>query len=657
MLVGRLPWLLCLGLLAAVVIGALELRLTGGGGSRWLVVTLSLFALVAGALTGICQLIFALLTLPPLLKASVDAAESSQDALMVTLTRRGGGLTLALECLTTLGGLLCFGLGSALTSSSALPHGDLSVAARLLAHFGIGLMLVCLLVAHLGAVCESSVRLITTEAVANLPSRHDPRNPAAVVELLALTVGRMLPRVQDGLLTSAFTLTVVALSALAGGNSMSSTAAESLLALALVLRGFAILSHGFALFAVRTREGENPIVALWRGQAVFVAVFAAACLGTGAWLLDDPFCLPILAVVLGLMLPIAVALALGSGTLLPRTAALTSRNGQGLRQQLAPYRRLQTAVLTLAASLIAFGALGLGLELAPEQRVLATVLFMVGVALGLPLFGGFGLASAAVEVLRAALLLGQAPVTDDGQRRLARISVGLQSHAVAITATLLGLGALLTAFGCLSTPLLKTAVLAVPSELGPLVGPLLLAILSFAVVPSLATYIGLFDAIARAGRALFQEVERQCHAALRAGSMPTLPRDFVPSYRSCLELFARALRGAGALHLGLGAGAAMLAPALLPLVLPNLRHALWIAVALAVTLASLSWLSVVLGETPRCAAPCSPPRLDSPPPDGLTVTDTPNSVAAATARAFPLPFLALGRLATLVVLAVLALSA
>jgi len=656
-LLARLPWLLGLGMLGALCIGAFEVGLNGAGGTRWLVVALSQLALGAGLLTGVCQLVFVLFALPPIVSATVDSAESSQDALSTTLARRSGGLVLALECLTTLGGLACFGVGSALTSSDSLPNGELSVAARLLAHYGIGLLLTHALVAQLGAVCVSSVRLIESELVASLPSRHDPKNPAAVIELLALTVGRMLPRLQDSLLTSALMLTVVACSALTGGGGAPSGVMQSLLGLALSLRGFSILSHGFALFAVRGREGESPVAALFRGQAVFVAILSAAGLGCGAWHLDSPWRLPILAVLLGLLVPSAVAFALGSGRPPPRAASTTSRNGQSLEPWLAPVRQLTLGVVTLAASLATLVALSAQFESAAEQRTLLTLMFLVGLSLGLPLFASFGLMHGVIELVRAALLLGQAPITDDGQRRLARLSAGLRSYATATLGTLLGLGALLATLGCLLTPLFTAKLLAVPTELGPLLAPILLATLGVAVVSGLTTHLGLFAGVLRAGRVLAQEVERQCRAALRLGASPGLPRDFVPSYRSCLELFARSLRRAGTGGFGISVGVALLAPSLLPLLLSHRGHATFVAVSLAVSMTSLGWLSVLLAEVASVTSPDPPTRLDASGAEGPSVGDAASPAGAAVSHTFPLPFVALGKLAALMALAVLALSA
>src|SRR5438876_2899760 len=227
----------------------------------------------ASALSGIIGMYVAV-------KSNVRVASAARagvgPALLVAL--RGGAVSgFLVVTLSLIGVFIMFVLYGGLSNPQDAPF--------LIVGTGFGASFVALF-AQLGGGIYTKAADVGADLVgkveANIPE-DDPRNPAVIADLVGDNVGDCAGR---------------------GADLFESTAAENIGAMIigvvlfpffgipgiifpLVARGFGVLACIVGVYAVKAREGEDPMSALNRGYLV-ATVLAAALFGVAAWAMLEP---------------------------------------------------------------------------------------------------------------------------------------------------------------------------------------------------------------------------------------------------------------------------------------------------------------------------------------------------------------------------------
>ncbi|HVY27613.1 MAG TPA: sodium/proton-translocating pyrophosphatase [Polyangiaceae bacterium] len=496
-----------------------------------------LLALVSGALSTLAQ---ARVTLTLGARASAAGASASARgstrALRPLIRAAAAGAVFG-EALGLLGvscafaGLFAVRGGFAGASDSA----ELAIeVVRLLPAFALGAAVMALSLAHLGSVSAAAAQAgsaVTGTKEFGL-SPGDARDPALLASLVGQLAGELLPRALTAYAASVgatISLALLAVSASAGAAALTG------LVLVLLVRAFGAIASVCGVFAARSADDESTLRALLRGQAsaLFVALF-----GLGAalfWLERDKMPALFVSGALGLILT----------TLLGLLAWLPLRRQQGrVSREPAERHASSAAAVIVRGAGTGFGSLWSVLlapalllavaerlsQLAPGALLLTT--FAAG-ALALGPFslalGGFGaLASPSRSVAALARLELEPTRRHSGFDEA--VLLGDRAGA-AHGAVSLGLGLWL---GLLAFP--SASVAAASGNVG---------------LAALATGLGVaivvsFGARATRGaittaRLVGAEVERQMPDATRSGA-PTLPADFTPSYKGCLEALTEGAR-------------------------------------------------------------------------------------------------------------------
>lgn len=534
--VGALRGLL---LLAAPAVGLIGFGLMGGpraGVSGLGRGAFLLLALVSGAFSTLVQ---ARVTLTFGARASAAGASASARgstrALRPLIRAAAAGAVFG-EALGLLGvsgafaGLFAVRGGFAGAADSA----ELAIeVVRLLPAFALGAAVMALSLARLGSVSAAAAQAgsaVTGTKEFGL-SPGDARDPALLASLVGQLAGELLPR---ALTTYAASVGATVSLALLAVSASTGSAALTGLVLALLIRAFGAIASVCGVFGARSADDESTLRALWRGQAsaLFVALF-----GLGAalfWLERDKMPALFVSGALGLILTTVLGLLAwlplrrqGSASREPAERHASSAAAVIVRGAAAGFGSSWPVLLTPALLLAVAERFS---SLTPGALLLTT--FAAGaLALG-PLslaLGGFGALAIPSRSIAALARLELEPTRRQGGFDEA-VLLGDRAGA-AHGAVSLGLGLWL---GLLAFP--GTGVTAASGNVG-------LAALATALGVAIVVWFGARatrGAIA-AARLVGVEVERQLPDATRSGA-GTLPADFAPSYKGCLEALTEGAR-------------------------------------------------------------------------------------------------------------------
>jgi Na+/H+-translocating membrane pyrophosphatase len=440
--------------------------------------------------------------------------------------------------------------------SSGMPYTTTATlaASELTAVFGVGAVVTALWLQNMGCCCLGAANLGANSTFVEQTgiAESDPRNPAVLIDTLSRQLGEILPRVLDAFVTSCLvsTLTLLLLDHPAATNNVLHS--SSLATLPLVLRGFGLLASLFGFLTVRAAEHENLERAVLRSHFVAETVFASATVGTVLWLVGSWSVAITVAALLGVTFPAIVAY-LRSLRYFHRLSRRTPTEGVYSEGYAQKAELLGEALKLVSLLPIAVYAVILLLAAFWQQRLASSdSLFVVAILIGLSSPSGLSswhaAPSLALGIHSTAGLsgtLGRIPTTEEFSRRRRRLTAALEQLALRFDPVVTDGGIMLCALAALVIISWSGA-----SSRGVLV-PEMVAIALLAVLPVMVL-IG--DSVRNGARsALTQagEVERQLRGLRRDGKLAQVPEDFVPSYRSCVELLARDASRGGLLSISL----------------------------------------------------------------------------------------------------------
>jgi len=472
----------------------------------------------------------------------------SLDAGLVATIRASSSMVLTLEVAATIAVSLCFvvlyAFGHGLATSPTESYLFLKFAARQLPYVGVGVAIVALSSQQSANAYRAGLRL-GGNAAARIEAQlepDDPRNPSAVVELIAVQYGQLVPRMLDAVLTSVVATSVAIVFGLLLAGPADPETSTVLLWAPLTIRAFGLISTVFGVLSIRTEEERSPLSAFFRGEAVAIFVLFGAIAGTGVWLLPEHRMEVVAAGAVGTALTVLV------GHLARRLlAAHAERSTRGTRRGLASLVvseasefAMRLALMPIVVFAAATGGLyALSLRLPGNGSTLVLVVAVFGATAYTLLSQCATATGPVVDMARISANLVQAKATDDVTRRLSRLRTA-SAHAGS-SGLVAGYGStcLLALLVALTLPRLST------NSSSGLSLVVLIVAASFAFVPFLITLAASVHVSGRAARTLWTEVERQLLALPRQADRVVVPTDFAPSYRSCVELVARAASRGG----------------------------------------------------------------------------------------------------------------
>lgn len=476
-------------------------------------------------------------------RAGVQAAhvaKESLDKVLLLAVRFGGSVGLAVEALAFIGLALLFGVTFALKGGTTLDANTALALAQeialVLPGFALGAALTALVVQRAAGTYRAASEVAASLALeldAGL-SRDDPRNPGLVGEV----TGNQLGGHAAGAALAFALAGATHLSAfLLAARLVADGAPVAGLFLPFVVRALFVVACGFGVAVVRTREMENPSLALLRGQASSALIGLVALLGTASWLGGEHTGLLFFGGFLGV-----------AGSLL---ATVPSLVGFLRRRELGPDGE------PLRAGFAAFGGLGVGLEtaLVPAAALAALILFaaqsppesgaaalLAGLA-GLSALSGLMPLAVAVGTVRTtattARALGALGGSDpEAQRRVQRLEE-TRLAALAARAGLVLTAGTTTFFAALAVPGLASLP---PDAHVNVLEPVVLCsgVLGAALV---LAYAGASARSALSGaHGLYVEIERQIRGIPQNSGLSRIPEDFSPSYKVCVDAAERLAR-------------------------------------------------------------------------------------------------------------------
>jgi len=539
--------LLCvpaLGLTGFALLGGGQGSIPAPGRAAFLVV-----ALLAGAASALVQARLALgLGTRAASSAAAAVARGSARA-MRPLLRAAAAVAIFGEGWGILGVAAAFASlyavrgGFAATGESTALVGEV---VRLLPAFALGAAVASLALSREGSVAATAARVgggqATFDASGERDDAQDARDPALLAELVGHLAGELLPRALTSYVCGLSATVSVALLSLSGGDG--GKGALSWLVLVVLVRGFGAVGSVCGVFAARATDDEAPLHALWRGQASALLV---SLFGLGAalfWLQREHW------------LPLFAAGALGLATL----ALVGQLSWFPLRRGTSAARELSEARSSGEAATIARGASAGLASLWPALILPALVVGLLertlahGTPAGLLLVtfaaGALSLSPLALSMAGFSLLtthargvVALARLEVEARRRSSRLDdAGVLGAAAGSTHVTLAL-ALSLLLGLLSL----SSGAAAPAASGSL------GFAAFATVTGVALVL-LFAARATrsavvGARLVAVEVERQLREFPRQQGVPTVPSDFTPSYKGCVEASLNAARAASVLEL------------------------------------------------------------------------------------------------------------
>ncbi len=485
---------------------------------------------------------------------TVAAARVSLDRALSIAVRAGGAAALIAQSLCTLAVLALFALvfamkgGLKLAPAEAAPLG--LYVASLLPGFAVGATAAALVLQRAGSTFHVASDVgadVAGERDAGL-EHDDARNPAIVADLVGDHVGLAAVRVAD-LFASSAVANVVAifLAARILASGAASAGLLALVAVPLVIHAFGVVASAFGVMAVRSDEPGSPEAALHRGHATTVVIALGGIAGTALWLLGERYWLRFfLAGALGLIAAGAVAYAAryrsvrGFSPLrdvldslrVGDPAAVGHGLGAGLEAALLP-------MLVVGAATATAWQLGEGSGLA-HGGLVGTATALMAMLAGAPYVLAVGAFGPISDNARGVVAMTQAQTSNDVQKRTGRLDdAGFGSAAMAQTYLII--------VGCSSALLVAaTLPLAIVAQKVGVASGQPVALWSGAL--GAAVVLGYAGSTVRASmrgaRAVALEVERQLRGFPRERGMAKVPKDYTPSYRSCIDITTRsALQG------------------------------------------------------------------------------------------------------------------
>jgi hypothetical protein len=294
------------------------------------------------------------------------------------------------------------------------------------------------------------------------------------------------------------------------------------------------------VLTLRATEQEDPRQTFLRGQLVAHVVLASAVTGVLLWVLG------------AVTLPLAAAAVLG----LLLTTALGHLRAYCIAHPARPRPTLDDStgtdlisaidsgsVALFAASCpmlvypIVFGSLALWLQSSAISSAHRCVVVLLALTLPSALSAWNHMLGMSRELGAVGMLsvsVGRVPLSDEAALRLRRLTSALERVCVSTEPILVDSGALLCGLTAFVVQLSR------PDSPGLNLSTLsLLAIVMWVLLPWLLTTTAAFKQSVRSTRTQINEVERQLRGMRCEGARIQVPDDFVPSYRSCMELLAR----------------------------------------------------------------------------------------------------------------------
>lgn len=479
---------------------------------------------------------------------TVAAARVGLDRALGVAVRAGGAVALMTQALCSLGVLLLFGLVFAMKGGLKLAPAEAATlgayVASILPGFAVGAAAAALVLQRGGATFHVASDVgadVAGERDAGL-EHDDPRNPAVVADLVGDSVGLAAVRAADLFASSAVaSVTAVYLAArLLAATPDQAAALLALVALPLVIHAFGIIASAFGVIATRADEPGNPAAAVHRGHATTAVIALGSIAGAALWLLGEQYWFRFFS---------AGAIGLGAAAAVAYAARYrTARGMTPLREVLDSLRigdpgavghglglGLEAAVLPMAvvgAAIAAAWQLGVGSGLVGGGLVAAAtaLMAMLGAA---PYVLAVGTLGPIVDNARGILSMAPAGATGDTQQRTGRLD-----DAAFGTATMSQ--TYLIVVGCSSALFVAITLHAPPGGSAALSPPVVLGTAALGVGVVLAYAGSAIRVSMRGARAVALEVERQLRGFPRERGMAKVPRDYTPSYRSCIDLTARA---------------------------------------------------------------------------------------------------------------------
>lgn len=529
--VHALLWLLLVGAAlsaAALLLGRSSSPAISNGG-RVAFMTIALFAGATGTL------LHARLTLAVGARACSGAAavrgssRSLQPLLRASAALAGFGEGLGLLSVAlAFAALYAVRGGFAQAGSAELA----SEVARLLPALPLGAAVAAFAVTRGGATLAAATLVggaQTSEREARMDVL-DPRNPATLAELLANQVGGLLPRSLSSYVAGVSANVAAALLAVAAASHP--TAGESPLMcvlLLLVVRVFGFMASICGAFAARADGGESPQRALLRAQLTALAVSVFGLCAGLYWLRVEAFVALFVPGAAGLV--VSALLTQMAWWPLRRDASATreAAEARALGDGAAAARATSAGLLCLLPTLL-LPALALWfVELAPvsqatpPSQALRLAAFVAGLMATAPLSMAIASFGTLGEAAHTAAALAR--LDPDAQRPSLRFdeASALGAGAAASHATLTLAASLM----------LGLFALHAGSE-DPAPGT------RFAAVAGAVVLVAAFTAgSARRGllgaRGVAEEVKRQLQGLPRKQGTISVPTDYTPSYKACVE--------------------------------------------------------------------------------------------------------------------------
>ncbi len=476
----------------------------------------------------------------------VSALRVSADNALSSAMRAGGAIGLLSECVGVLGVCLLFSLVWALTGEASSPfRGD---ATYVLGGFALGAALSSLLIQRSGAVYHAASGVgaeLGGEREADLAA-CDPRNPAAVANLVGDHVGNVASRAMDLFLCATVANTAVLL---IGAHSVADDSGDPLprwFLLPIVIKSFGVIASAFGVAVVRTEETSDPSHGVWRGHVTTLVICLGALLGSTLWIVGRAAWPPFfVAGALGLLA--AAAASYGglrrvqrrSSPLRTILEALKTGDSTTLAQAVAT--GLNTAALPCVAvsvALVASWQLGLASGLHGGGMLAVSLALMTMLASGPFMLAANVLGPVSESARGFATLASVAGHDDQLDRRAHRIQdAGSSSDAFAQSFWILvsGVAALFAA----STIVNESATSTTKDLPLDLAHPAIAycGLLGGALVLLYAG--GVLQAASHSVRSVVTEVERQLRGFPKERGRLQIPPDYIPSYRACIEIVAR----------------------------------------------------------------------------------------------------------------------
>jgi Na+/H+-translocating membrane pyrophosphatase len=482
----------------------------------------------------------------------LPAAEFSLDRALTVSLRASGAAALIADTLSMLGVCGLFGLLYAMKGGFALPvEQAYPLALRVavvLPGFAFGAAAAALVVQRGGSIFHVSGDVggdIAGERDAGL-EHDDARNPAAIADLVGDHVGSAAARACDLFVCLSVTSTAAFIigASLQQANRAQLGAPLTLLALPALVRSFGVVASCCGLMVVRAGEQDNPKHALGRGHLAALVISAGGLAGACLWLVGE-----------GLWLKFFAAGVIGAAAALGIAYSVQYR----IDRRFAPLRELLDALGGGDAVTVAHGlALGLQAALLPVigLGVAMAGAWQLGAATGLHGGGLLGSLIALTTMLATSsyvLAVGNFGAMADNARGVAEMSLSANSGATRAqhTGKLDEAGFLaasmaqtyLILVGCLAA---LTAAAALPllggaSRLSSvdLAKPAVFWSGALGAVFVLAYAGHAISSAGRGARSIALEVERQLQAFPSQGGTRSIPRDYIPHYRSCIDLVSR----------------------------------------------------------------------------------------------------------------------